>query len=362
MGAIYIGQAGMAKRYQYGNVFHIVNIKKLLSQLPPVIGVFAPLLLPLLSVCLWFIKFSTIMEILIIDSDQPVFGRRVAGFPLGIGAAFEQLMQMVPGGDKRSCYGISSMDEKGGIVYLAAIAGQEPDEAEKYQCERYTIHKGEYLAVTVLDWLQKTHCINNVFHEMMQDDRFARDTPCVEWYKNDKEMICLLQVNPAKALLHKINDTVNALKDLFATLAIHQINDIPFAGSWTAAQLLTHVTRSISAMAQAMEMPGKPANRDPAARVQELKDMFLDFSVKYVSPSFIVPENKMYKKEAVLADLENCHQQLIQNAAGATVAAIISLPAFGEITKMELLHFVLYHTQRHIRQLKNILQELQAAM
>ena len=39
---------------------------------------------------------------------------------------------------------------------------------------------------------------------------------------------------------------------------------------------------------------------------------------------------------------------------GATVWGR-NLPVFGEITKLELLHFVLYHTQRHIHQLKKIL-------
>ena len=72
------------------------------------------------------------METFTIDVDLAVFGSRVATFPAGIGAAFEQLMQMVPGGNKRSCYGISSMDKMGGIVYWAFIAEQEPGEAGKY--------------------------------------------------------------------------------------------------------------------------------------------------------------------------------------------------------------------------------------
>ena len=106
------------------------------------------------------------METLTIASDLQVFGTLVTGFPLGVGEAFERLMKIVPGGERRSCYGISSMNEKGAVLYFAAIEEKEPGEAEKYQCERRIVCKGGYLAVTVLDWQQKTHCIKDVFHNM----------------------------------------------------------------------------------------------------------------------------------------------------------------------------------------------------
>ncbi len=302
------------------------------------------------------------METLTIATDLQVFGTLVNSFPLGVDEAFAQLMEMVPDAEKRSCYGISSMNENGGVLYFAAIEEQEPGEAEKYKCERRIVSKGGYLAVTVLDWLQKTHCIKDVFHDMMQDERFAHDTPCVEWYKNAREMVCLLQINSVNEILHTISNTLNELKTLTASMPEEQLNAVPFAKSWTAAQVVTHVTKSVRAMAQAMEMPGKPAARDATARVKELKDMFLNFSVKYVSPEFIVPEDKQYTKTAVATGLENCSQQLLKNAATATAGEMISLPGFGEITKIELLYFVLYHTQRHVHQLKNILPHIKHFM
>ena len=38
----------------------------------------------------------------------------------------------------------------------------------------------------------------------------------------------------------------------------------------------------------------------------------------------------------------------------ANLSEMINHPAFGDITKFEILHFVLYHTQRHIHQLEKI--------
>ncbi len=302
------------------------------------------------------------MQTLTIGTDLQVFGTWVSSFPSGVGEAFERLMRIVPGADKRSCYGISSMNENGAVMYFAAIEEQEPGEAEKYQYERRTVCKGGYLAVTVLDWQQKTHSVKDVFHNMMQDERFAHDTPCVEWYKNDREMVCLLQVNPVKEILYKIRDAFKELEDLVMPLDEQQLNRVPFARSWTAAQVVTHVTSSAGAMAQAMSMPGKPAARDITARVKELKDMFLNFSVMYSSPDFIVPADRQYTKAAVVSDLETSSRQLWKNAAAANAGEMISLPGFGEITKIELLHFVYYHTQRHVHQLKNIMMQLKHSM
>lgn len=124
--------------------------------------------------------------------DQPVFGRLVKTFPNGIGEAFDSLMKAI-GDNKRSYYGISKMDDKGGILYWAAAEEKTTGEAEQYGSERFVIPAGDYVAETVLDWRDKTACIKDVFHEMMQDPRADNTKPCIEWYYKDDEMLCLIK-------------------------------------------------------------------------------------------------------------------------------------------------------------------------
>jgi len=73
-------------------------------------------------------------------------------------------------------------------------------EAEKYNCDRYIIEKGEYLAVTIIDWLKKTDCIKDVFQDMMEDDRADNTKPVVEWYKTETEMLCLVKMKKHAAV------------------------------------------------------------------------------------------------------------------------------------------------------------------
>jgi hypothetical protein len=149
-------------------------------------------------------------------------------------------------------------------------------------------------------------------------------------------------------------EIVSQLVDLMSSLDEIKINTIPYEGSWTAAQLLRHVTKSINGMATAIQMDAKPAERDPGERIQELKKIFLDFSKKLKSPDFIVPEEGIYEKQSTIGELDKSFNQLKENASRANLNDLVEGLPLGPITKLEIIHFVLYHTQRHLHQMKKI--------
>ena len=186
---------------------------------------------------------------------------------------------------------------------------------------------------------------------MKSPDKFSKSIIYGNRYINTKEFFASL------------DEASSELVQLISSADSTTINTVPsdsyrVKDSWTAAQLASHVTKSNKAIAQALNMEGKTAERNPGERVPELKKMFLDFTVKFNSPEFIRPKQDTYQKEALIAELKKSIEQLKELRSKINLSEIISLPAFGEITKLELLHFVLYHTQRHIHQLKNIFQAL----
>jgi uncharacterized damage-inducible protein DinB len=164
----------------------------------------------------------------------------------------------------------------------------------------------------------------------------------------------------ATELFTVLDETTSELLRLITSVSQQKINTIPFKDSWTAAQLAVHVTKSNKAIAQGLNMKGKPAERNIDDGVPKLKKMFLDFDVKYKSPEFIVPEEKNYNKGEIIAALQQSIERLQKIRDEINLSEIISLPPFGEVTKLELLHFVLYHTKRHVHQLKNMLYVLQS--
>lgn len=162
-----------------------------------------------------------------------------------------------------------------------------------------------------------------------------------------------------QALFSSLDETWSELLALVSSVNADVINKIPYKDSWTVAQLATHIKKSNKAIIQGLQMNGKPVERNPEERINELKKIFLNFEVKYQSPDFIVPEKQEYNKTAVAEQLQNSIGQLKELRNTTNLSEIISLPVFGEITKLEILHFVLYHTQRHMRQLKKICAALQ---
>lgn len=159
-------------------------------------------------------------------------------------------------------------------------------------------------------------------------------------------------------LFATLDETWHELLQMVSSTGETAINNIPFKDSWTVAQVTTHITKSNKAIAKSLNMEGTPAERDPQKGVPYIKEMFLDFTAKYQSPEFIVPEKDNYNKEAVIETLKKSINKLKDIRNKTNLIEIIKLPIFGEVTKLELLYFVLYHTQRHLHQLKNIFKAL----
>jgi len=155
-------------------------------------------------------------------------------------------------------------------------------------------------------------------------------------------------------LFASLDHTTSELIELISSFSETQINEIPSAGSWTAAQVAEHVTKSNIGIIKSLKKEGRSPDRAADAGVEELKKTFLDFDKKLNSPEFILPTQDIYQKKLVIDNLGISIAQLKELSRQVNLFEVISHPIFGEVTKLELLHFVVYHTQRHIHQLKNI--------
>jgi hypothetical protein len=82
--------------------------------------------------------------------------------------------------------------------------------------------------------------------------------------------------------------------------------------------------------------------------------VFLDFSRKLTQPDFLVPENRVYEKKPAIDELNKSFNEFKVNASRANLNELLEGLPLGPITKLEIVHFVLYHTQRHLHQMKNI--------
>ena len=136
-------------------------------------------------------KIAT-METYLLQQDLQTIGVQVTTFPNGIKEAFGGLMKTL--GTSRDYYGISWFDENGTIQYYAMAGLLHPEEATQHGYVTLTIPKGEYMTETLHNWMNNTDRIKDIFHRMLPNRNPGKSDPCIEWYKSDEEMICMVRI------------------------------------------------------------------------------------------------------------------------------------------------------------------------
>jgi predicted transcriptional regulator YdeE len=131
------------------------------------------------------------MELYNLPDDLNLVGRQVTTFPNGIKEVFEELANDF--GAERDYYGISWFGENGEIQYYAMTRPAAAAEAKLEGLVTITVPAGDYLAEIIYDWMSKIDCIKDAFHEMIPDRKPGIDDPCIEWYRSDTEMVCMVR-------------------------------------------------------------------------------------------------------------------------------------------------------------------------
>lgn len=156
-------------------------------------------------------------------------------------------------------------------------------------------------------------------------------------------------------------ETLSALENAFSKFDVDEINTVPFKGSWTAGQLTEHMILSNSGFLQVINGPVTETDKPADLMVAQIKKDFLNFNVKYNSPKVIYPEDKIYHQPELMKNLRQIREGISEAVKGLDLTrtcVAYELPGYGFLTRLEAIYFVIYHTQRHVHQLKNIYNTL----
>jgi hypothetical protein len=163
----------------------------------------------------------------------------------------------------------------------------------------------------------------------------------------------------SKDLYQLVNDTTSTFFALASSFNEDELNAKPSNDGWTAGQVIEHITLSNINITNELLKDGKICGRAPDAGVDNIRSIFLNFEKKLKSPAFIVPTSDTYSKEKLISDLKESIDELEEAGQKGDLFEIIHHALFGEVTRLETLYFVVYHTQRHVHQLSNIQRVVQ---
>lgn len=156
------------------------------------------------------------------------------------------------------------------------------------------------------------------------------------------------------ALLEGYNE---ATKDLLETVTVFredQFNIVPFAGSWTAAQVTEHLLIAATGIPDILKGPTEIVQRAPDEKVEAIGSVFLDFTAKFKSPDFVLPSDGPQDREQLYRTYRRLKEEIAEIADLTALCTSESFPQLGEFTGWEWLWFDYCHTKRHTLQLKKI--------
>ena len=157
----------------------------------------------------------------------------------------------------------------------------------------------------------------------------------------------------------QLTSTQNEFHELISSFSQEELNQVPFAGSWTGGQVAQHVLLSQEGIVKTVNGRTAATDRAPDMHTKMLNDIFLDYGNKFESPEFIEPGPGPFKKDELLSRIENVSKAIndaVDNLDLNVECLSFELPGIGKMTRMEWIHFFIVHTQRHLRQLTRILE------
>lgn len=135
------------------------------------------------------------MDTFTLDNDIVVCAVKAKSFPDGIMAAFGELSAKLPDAQARGMYyGLSRPEDGEPVVYYAAAEEKEAGEAQKLGMKSITIKKGTYIYKDISDYMQDLPAIGKTFMEMIHNPDVDPDGYCVEMYKSQKDVRCMVRL------------------------------------------------------------------------------------------------------------------------------------------------------------------------
>lgn len=162
-------------------------------------------------------------------------------------------------------------------------------------------------------------------------------------------------------LLHDLDQTERDFYSILAALTPGQVNTVPFEGSWTAGQVVEHILMSESGIPETVLGSTQETDRPVAQYVPVIESIFLDFTAKYQAPDFIVPSAGPHDQQQLLEAFKAERAAIREIAANEDLTLTCTdfeFPQIANLTRWEWLQFVLCHSKRHTRQLRNISEKV----
>jgi hypothetical protein len=101
--------------------------------------------------------------------------------------------------------------------------------------------------------------------------------------------------------------------------------------------------------------------RNPTERIEKIKNTFTDYDRKLTAGEPVAPLSAYSDRNTILSEIRNNRENILAMAHRNDLTYLClgyEHMLFGFLTKVEWIYYCIYHTERHIHQMKMIEQQL----
>lgn len=135
------------------------------------------------------------MKTLTIVNDIAVLCLKAPIFPNDVSTTHNQLHALISDSKNRQFFGISHPNKNGEIIYKAAIEQKIENEAKFFNLESFTISKGNYAFIDLIDYYKNIPNVEITFKKLIALPNINPNGFCLEWYLTSRDLRCMVKLN-----------------------------------------------------------------------------------------------------------------------------------------------------------------------
>lgn len=165
-----------------------------------------------------------------------------------------------------------------------------------------------------------------------------------------------------ESLLKSFEENTNKLLGFIDHVDESLLLKNPSREEWSVMDCCEHILQLEQALIRLFRGPIEKIDEHSEENITIIKERFLDFSRKLTAFGVILPQRKYKTKSEIKAALTDTRRVLVRigaNNGWARKCLLYAHPLFGHLTRLEWLGFCIYHVERHLNQMEEIVGKLE---
>lgn len=169
-------------------------------------------------------------------------------------------------------------------------------------------------------------------------------------------------MTPNEQIISDIHTNTDALLQVLLEFPSDQFTRKPSDNAWSAAELAEHLLLIERSVTKALAGKALPTERPYDQKLELLKPAMADRERKFVVPELAKPIAVSHNRQEMIAEIKQQRQEqtaLIPSLEMSETCMDFKHPMMGALTRYEWVYFNIYHTERHLHQLREIREVVQ---